>query len=245
MTAVSRFNPTPNGPLHVGHIYSALVNQAIADQFLLRFDDNQDYWKARLGEAAIEQYAAGQLRDLLWMGIRPDAVAYNSKMEDAMRYEMARSHWRMVYVPPDAAPIIVSNPRIEPWGPELYLTAEKVILDHIQGVTVMARGLELLQENALYLYLCGIFGYPIPREMVYIPRLMAYDGAELADISKTRGNWKVQELRERGISPEAIRRVLRRACLRESDGSWDTLNIKSAPVLPVSDPEDMIKGVAV
>jgi len=230
MMTISRFHPTPNGPLHVGHIYSSMVNQAIADQFLLRFDDNQDYWKAKLGEAAIEQYAAGQLRDLLWMGIRPDAVAYNSKMEDAMHCEMAHSHWRMVYVPLGTAPTIVSNPRIEPWGPELYLTAEKVILDHAQGVTTMARGLELLQENALYLYLCGIFGYPIP-EMVYIPRLMAQDGQELTDISKTRGDWKVQDLRGHGVSPEAVLAVLREACLIDPDGGWRPINIKGRPVL--------------
>ena len=187
--SVSRFNPTANGPLHVGHIYNALVNQAIADKFILRFDDSQRIWRNRLGAVAMEQYAAGQLRDLLWMGIRPDAVIYQSKMESAVLQELAHCpHWRAVY-DHENEPVIVSSPRIEAWGTDFPITAEKIVLDYMQGVTVMVRGLELLQENALYLYLCGIFGYPQPK-MVYIPRLMQQDGTELTNISKTAGNWK-------------------------------------------------------
>lgn len=229
---ITRFNPTTNGPLHVGHIYNALVCQAVADKFILRFDDNQDCWKRCLGEVAMEQYAAGQLRDLLWMGIRPDAVTYQSKMEDIARHEMAHCpHWRMVYIQREWAPIIVSDPRIEPWGPDFYVTVEKIILDHEQGITTTVRGLELLQENALYLYLCGIFGYPIPT-MIYIPRLMASDGGELTNISKTLGEWKVQDLRDRGVSPEAIRAILCEACLVDPDGGWLPLNLKGNPALP-------------
>lgn len=178
----------------------------------------------------MEQYAAGQLRDLLWMGIRPDTVTYQSKMETAALCEMAHCpHWRAVY-DHENTPVIVSSPRIEPWGTDFLVTAEKVVLDHVQGITVMARGLELLQENALYLYLCGIFGYLQPR-MIYIPRLMAHDGRELTDISKTRGDWKIMDLRAHGVQPETALDILRKSCLVDPTGSWQAINVKSNPVL--------------
>jgi len=228
--SVARFNPTVNGPLHVGHIYSAMVNRAVADQFLLRFDDNQEYWVTRLGEATMEQYAAGQLRDLLWMGVRPDVVAYQSKLERIVQSKMAHSpHWRAVYDHLNE-PVIVSKPRIEGWGTSFCITAEKVILDHMQGVTVTVRGTELLQENALYLYFCGIFGYSQPK-MIYIPRLMAHDGTELTNISKTVGKWRIQDLRGCGVEPGAIHAVLRQSCLVDPDGGWLPSNVKGNPVL--------------
>lgn len=228
--STTRFNPTANGPLHAGHIYNALVCQAVADRFVLRFDDNQDYWKARLGRVAMEQYAAGQLRDLRWMGIEPDTVTYQSEMENTARRKMARCpHWRATYDHVND-PVIISEPRIEPWGTSFLVTAEKVVFDNLQGVTVTVRGLELLQENALYLHFCEIFGYPQP-QMIYIPRLMAHDGSELTNISKTLGEWKIQDLRERGVSPGTIYIALRKSCLIDPDGGWRSGNLKGRPVL--------------
>lgn len=230
--STTRFNPTANGPLHVGHIYNALVCQAVADQFILRFDDNQRYWLVELGEDVMEQYAAMQLRDLLWMGISPDIVAYQSQMEHIVLAEIAHCpRWRAVYDHVHE-PVIVSDPRIEPWGTDFPVTVEKVILDHAQDVTVTVRGLELLQENALYWYLCGIFGFPQP-EMIYIPRLMTRDGSELTNISKTLGEWKIQDLRARGVEPETIRAILRQSCLVDPDGDWLPANVKGSPVLDV------------
>ncbi len=227
---VSRFNPTSNGPLHIGHIYNTLVIRAECDEFILRFDDNQRYWETRLGKSVVAQYASGQLNDLLWIGIEPTLVSYQSKMGDIVLAKKAKSpHWRAVYGH-ENPPIIVSNPRIDPWGPDFPVTAEKVILDHHQGVTVVIRGLELLQENALYLYLCGIFGYSQPR-MIYIPRLMAQDGQEMTNISKTRGDWKIGDLRERGVRPEEILDLLRTSCLVDPHGGWQVSNVKNNPVL--------------
>jgi len=227
---ISRFNPTTNGPLHVGHIYNALVCQAISDRLILRFDDNQQIWRMRLGDVIMEQYAAGQLRDLLWMGIRPDTVSYQSQMEAEAQLVIAASHWQAVYDNHQNEPIIVNASRIEGWGTSFPITAEKVVFDYAQKVTVMARGLELLQENALYLYLCGIFGYPQPK-MIYIPRLMTHEGEELTDVSKTRGNWKIKDLRDHGTSPETILTVLRESCLVNPDGDWQIENLKGSPVL--------------
>jgi glutamyl/glutaminyl-tRNA synthetase len=231
---ISRFNPTTNGPLHIGHIYSVLVIMAESDSMLLRFDDNQRYWIEKLGYNAMQQIAATQLRDLLWMGLEPDSVSYNSQMEEMTLAELAAcSHFRVVqdFSPcnPETKPVI--RARIEPWGASSWLVAEKVVLDHMQHISVLVRGLELLQENSLYMYLCGIFGYKIPGKMVYIPRLMAGDGRELTDVSKTRGDWKVCDLRSRGVTPERILGALRASCLVDPGGPFLARNIKYNPVL--------------
>ena len=52
---VTRFNPTANGPLHVGHIYSALINETLAGpagKFIVRIDYNCRYWWQRNGGPA-------------------------------------------------------------------------------------------------------------------------------------------------------------------------------------------------
>lgn len=67
---VCRFAPSPNGRLHLGHAYSALVNAAAAraarGTFLLRMEDI-DATRCR------PEYEAGILEDLAWLSIVPDA----------------------------------------------------------------------------------------------------------------------------------------------------------------------------
>lgn len=70
MAFVTRFAPSPTGPLHLGHAYSALLAHDMARQnngtFLLRIEDidpqrSKPQWEAQL------------LDDLAWLGIRWDA----------------------------------------------------------------------------------------------------------------------------------------------------------------------------
>lgn len=228
---ISRLNPTVNGQLHVGHIYNALVTQEECDVLVLRFDDNHPYWTSRLSREQVDELALGQLEDLLWMGISPDRIFHQSGLEDAVRRELARSNrWVNInqYGYPNE-PTVISDPPIEGWGPDFAVLVEKVILDHMQGINVTVRGLELLQENALYMYACAMFGYPEPK-MIYLPRMMANDGSQLSDISKTAGNWKIRDLRDRGITPAEILDILRRSCLKNVGGTWEANNIKGAPV---------------
>jgi glutamyl-Q tRNA(Asp) synthetase len=64
---VFRFAPTPNGYLHLGHAYSALLNQRLADisdgRFLLRIEDIDAERSRSHFEAAVEE-------DLAWLGLR-------------------------------------------------------------------------------------------------------------------------------------------------------------------------------
>lgn len=63
---VCRFAPSPNGPLHLGHAYSALCNRAVAarggGRLLLRMEDID---RARCTPA----FAAGIEDDLRWLGV--------------------------------------------------------------------------------------------------------------------------------------------------------------------------------
>lgn len=64
---VFRFAPSPNGDLHLGHAYSALLNQQMAEEadgrLLLRLEDT-DQSRCR------PEHARGILRDLAWLGLR-------------------------------------------------------------------------------------------------------------------------------------------------------------------------------
>ena len=66
MTFKTRFAPSPTGPLHLGHAYSAMVaaQQALANDgaFLLRIEDidqsrSRPHWEAQIYE------------DLAWLGL--------------------------------------------------------------------------------------------------------------------------------------------------------------------------------
>jgi len=64
---ITRFAPSPNGRLHVGHAFSALFAADVARRyggcFLLRIEDI-DFTRAR------EEYVRGILDDLAWLGLR-------------------------------------------------------------------------------------------------------------------------------------------------------------------------------
>ncbi|WP_420010551.1 tRNA glutamyl-Q(34) synthetase GluQRS [Tateyamaria sp.] len=81
MTFKTRFAPSPTGPLHLGHAYSALVahDMAIAHggTFLLRIEDI-DQARARL------EWETQIFDDLAWLGVRwPEAVMRQSQRQQA------------------------------------------------------------------------------------------------------------------------------------------------------------------
>jgi glutamyl-Q tRNA(Asp) synthetase len=70
---VFRFAPSPNGALHLGHAYSALLNRHLAERvggrLLLRLEDIDT---AR----CTPEFEAGIFRDLAWLGVRLRASRY-------------------------------------------------------------------------------------------------------------------------------------------------------------------------
>jgi glutamyl-Q tRNA(Asp) synthetase len=68
----TRFAPSPNGPLHLGHAYAAVVAHDLArernGEFLLRIEDID-------GTRSRPELAAEFLADLAWLGLRGDGEA--------------------------------------------------------------------------------------------------------------------------------------------------------------------------
>jgi glutamyl-Q tRNA(Asp) synthetase len=79
----TRFAPSPTGPLHLGHAYSAILAhdmaQAQGGEFLLRIEDidqtrSRDHWEARIYD------------DLSWLGLHwPAPVMRQSERQEAYR----------------------------------------------------------------------------------------------------------------------------------------------------------------
>lgn len=69
---VTRFAPSPNGPLHLGHAFSAVVAHDLAKnaggRFLLRIEDID-------GERSRAEFAQEFRRDLEWLGLEFEEVA--------------------------------------------------------------------------------------------------------------------------------------------------------------------------
>ena len=62
MAFVTRFAPSPTGPLHLGHAYAALIAAARGDRFLLRIEDiDQPRCKPEWEQAIYD--------DLTWLGL--------------------------------------------------------------------------------------------------------------------------------------------------------------------------------
>ncbi len=85
MAFVTRFAPSPTGPLHLGHAYSAILAhdmaRAAGGRFLLRMEDTDL-------ERSSPHYAAGIVNDLTWLGITWDSpILYQS---DRIAYHNAR-----------------------------------------------------------------------------------------------------------------------------------------------------------
>ena len=79
---VTRFAPSPNGPLHLGHAYSAVVAHDLARQadgrFLLRIEDID-------GPRSRTELADEFRRDMEWLGLEWDEVPAQSLRLDSYR----------------------------------------------------------------------------------------------------------------------------------------------------------------
>lgn len=241
----TRFNPTTNGMLHLGHIYMVLVNQVEAQKnggkFILRFDDNQRYWRDKMGEQKTKWICASILEDLEWLEIRPDEVIYQSEiehgvlnqLENVMRDTSVILRGRYYH---DEVPFTKKPYAFYPYTP--YYTLEKVWMDFQEGVDNLIRGEDLISEFALYEYFVDLLGLPRVRH-TYLPRLCAPKG-ELTDLSKTAGNFKIKALREMGMAPEQVMLILRNSCLIHTEEFFSIGNIRETPYLDMETLERLV-----
>jgi glutamyl/glutaminyl-tRNA synthetase len=237
---ITRFEPTINGPLHVGHIYLVLVNEAEAHvrggRFIVRFEDNQPEWVWRIPRSETVQFMEGAKIDLDWLGIQVDEYQSQAEMQPMFQkclealsefrgYKLI-SQDRLTF---DQQPELTYT-NIVPYPYAPYLTRERVIFDFLASVNLLIRGEDLVSEFSLYAYFCEMFGIQRPR-MVFVPRMKMIDGGELLPIavSKTTGKGKICDYRKAEMEPSELLERLRQACLIDPAGPWLLTNLKAEP----------------
>lgn len=234
MSVITRFNPTCNGGLHLGHISTLLVNERFAHarggRFLVRFDDvavpGADPYRTNDIDL-IDRIREEQRRDIEWLGIPVD-----DWISDRDMMPVVESVWRdHNFVRP---PYLIEHPAqyvhmpagwlAYPYQP--WYTSMRAVIDGELGTTNLIRGEEIAFDGGLQSWFMDLFGYPRPR-FHYLPRLQGPGG----DISKTAGGHKIADLRANGVTPERVHWMLREACLAIPHFEWDFENLKARPCL--------------
>ena len=236
----TRFNPTTNGPLHVGHLYMIKINEHMAHahggKFIIRFDDNQKFYRMTKTHEELVRIREEMQADVLWAGVKVDEWSSQLEMESVTKRYLLEFNGHPL--PMQEQFQSRTNPDIHnamtmgyPYAPTL--TAEKVILDALDYITILIRGEDLICEYSLYMYFCNIWNLGAP-EHIYLPRMMLTHNTELGEssehISKTRGGHTVQELREQGWTPAELEEALRKSCLHDPVAGWTLENLKGQPL---------------
>lgn len=242
----TRFNPTVNGPLHIGHLYMIKINEAVAHDhggtFTVRLDNTQRFYHLTRSESELSQLTRDMVHDILWTGVTVDRWTYQSEM--AAQVHSLLLQFNNGPLPPEihesfqecySPDITVSKVAPFPYAPQF--TAEKVIMDAVDYITWLIRGDDLINEFSLYTWFCDIWHLHRP-EHVYLPRLMLMDNKELSEnttnISKTRGGYTIQEFREKGWTADDLQIMLADACLKCPARGWSLENLKENPTWPCS-----------
>ena len=233
--ANTRFNPTTNGNLHLGHLFTLLVNERMAHttggKFYVRFDDRNEL-VAHFSSYKLNCITQSQIDDIKWLGVEVDGWSRQSQLLPDVREKIKKSGCKMFLDPlpgQHKLPLIirlgadfVSYPYVN------QQTAERVIMDSILNITHVIRGDDFLTECSLYQYFCQLFELPIPK-FVFLPRLTSIKG----DISKSNGGYTVASFRQEGYTSEEIKRLVREACVYDPNLTLDLYNIKSNPRLNI------------
>src|SRR5262249_49210488 len=135
MTAIFRFAPSPNGYLHLGHAYSALLNARVAAEaggrLLLRIEDI-DATRCR------PEYEAAIFEDLRWLGLAwEEPVRRQSQHLGAYAEALERLAARGLIYPSfesraEIATLVAARERDGPWprdpdGAPLYPGTAKAL----------------------------------------------------------------------------------------------------------------------
>ena len=226
----TRFSPTLNGTLHIGHLFTMLVNEYIAHstggKFFIRLED-ADYLVRLQTQKETLAILRSQLNDIAWLDINVDKYVYQSDQlpetkkflnsQDCVIYEEDKLDF--------IEPLVIrmgTEWMAIPYVPQQ--TAERVYMDHMLGITHVIRGDDFVTEYSLYGYFCEKFGFPFPVH-VFLPRLTGLRG----EISKTNGGYKVEDFRNDGYSAKELKRIVTRACVIYPENGFELYNIKRNP----------------
>jgi len=201
----TRFSPSLNGSLHLGHLWMAWLNDAWAKQtggrFLLRFDDVAP-WCCGEDISRYGDYAAEGEQLLKAAGILPDAISFvgsylvEGKSAAATSGELPHTRPTDLPVPIGGKNTWFRLPSYEGWhNVACYpdLVAARVRADIAEEIDTVIRGEELVPELQLYEYLNSTLGGK-PRQMVFLPRLRVRQQGILTTLSKTYGNLQLRDL---------------------------------------------------
>src|SRR5215210_6407662 len=214
---VFRFAPSPNGYLHLGHAYSALLNHDLArrtgGRFLLRIEDI-DATRCR------PEFEAAIYEDLAWLGISWETpvrrqsehfARYREVVERLAGFGLiypsfesrAELAWREDGAGPGGESGIV-NAYPQAWGDVILARKETptsyhlsvVIDDALQGVTDVVRGRDLFWSTSVHLLLQQLLGIPAP--VYHHHRLLRDDTGQ--KLSKSTRATAIRELRRQGLT---------------------------------------------
>lgn len=232
----TRFNPSCNGALHLGHIYTMLINEQLAHTtggtFSVRMDDTS-LTTQTISNNRLADIVRSQLADMEWLRIRTDTITYQSgdqkkvrdKLEDygyVRRPVKAAKDYKMPYS------VRMGN-RWIPYPYDPNETAERVVYDYLGKITHLIRGEEFLTEFSLYCLFCEDWNINMP-DFVMIPRLVGFHGE---DISKTNGGYTIAELRHDGYTQDFIKDMLADSCLEVPPNGWTIHNLKREPRITI------------
>ena len=201
----TRFNPTLNGPIHLGHLYTSLVNAYEAHttkgKFILRLDDMQPQWVRKVGTDGVKKLSADYVYQLsCFMDI--DQVLAQSSLQWASTVGYIPDFLSRLSYCSEQYPDWICEPTLIMFPLNPLLTYQKVVWDFEEGVNWLIRGEELVTEFSLYTYFAELLGYPRVKHS-YIPRLRSGEQYELSEVSKTEGTFQLEKQLEK-FSAETI-----------------------------------------
>src|SRR5690349_18668039 len=222
-----RFAPSPTGTLHIGGARTALYNWLLARKhdgaFVLRIEDTD---RERSTPENVEQiYDALRWLELDWdEGPYSQAERVDRHKEEIQRlidtghaYEFEGAtklrvpdEGRTVVQDAIRGEIVFEHSAIDDFviarsdGSPLYNLAVAVD-DHDMGITHVVRGEDHISNTPRQMMVLEALGGQLPEAYAHLPLLHGPDGKKL---SKRHGAASVQELRDAGYLPEAVRNYL-------------------------------------
>jgi glutamyl/glutaminyl-tRNA synthetase len=228
----TRLNPTLNGDLHLGHIFTLLVNEYYAHshygKFYVRFDDDNTVIKKYQTEEDTTRFLKSQLDDIYWLKVRVDGFIQQSEILPEVKDKLDKLGYEPIpeieYEDHKYPYFIRMGTRWIPFPYVVQQTVERVIMDNMLDITHVIRGDEFSTEYSLYCYFCSKFRLPIP-EFIFISRLEGIYG----DISKTYGGYKIADFRNKGYTSDKLKEMIASACLYYPKNGYELYNIKPNP----------------
>jgi glutamyl/glutaminyl-tRNA synthetase len=231
--ANTRFAPTLNGQLHLGHLFTMLVNEYIAHstggKFYIRMEDADYLVRIQLLKQTM-YILESQQEDIEWLELKVDGYEFQSEQLDVVKkfLELPENKKSMIYEKDCldfVTPLVIrmgTDWAAIPYVPQQ--TAERVVMDYNLGITHVIRGDDFVTEYSLYSYFCERFGFPIPVH-IFLSRLIGIKG----EISKTNGGYKIADFRNEGYSAKELKQMITKACTIYPLNGFELYNIKSNP----------------